>query len=359
MPTDRPDPATPPQAPAERDLAGALHEVSNALTVVVGWVERALASPLDPELHRALSLAHARALDGRDIARSAIGARPPSSVQQTLASLLDEAISGVLPEAARRDVHVALKPVGQGRALLDDARVALQILTNLLLNAVAFSPAGATVEVSAQLDQNEALIRVADQGPGLPAERQARLFERGASTREGGAGIGLAHAHDLAAQHGGELLLEASPRGACFSLRWPCAPTRSSAGLTPRPSVALQGRRVLLIEDDSSIIDLLDIALSARGAEVVAASDASELPAILSQKPFDIVLLDWSPIATDARAHLNAVRSACPGAPLVAISGSAALLDTEALALCSAWVRKPFELVELLGALASVLATKA
>jgi CheY-like chemotaxis protein len=356
VPKDRPE-----QAPSavETDLPGALHEVSNALTVVVGWLDRALSAPLDPELRRALIIAHARALDGRDIARSAIGARALSSVQQTMASLLDEAILGVLPEASSRGVHVTLRPLTGGPVLLDDARVLLQILTNLLLNAVAFSPADGTVEVTARTEQGDALIRVSDEGPGLPAERRANLFERGHSTRDGGAGVGLAHARDLAHQHGGELLLEESDRGASFSLRWPCAPTRSSASLIPRPSVALRGRRVLLVEDDGAIVELLDIALSARGAEVIAVSDASALSAALLQGPIDLVLLDWSPIAADARTHLAAVQAAFPGAPLVAISGSAALSDADVLSLCAAWVRKPFELTELLGAVAAALASRA
>ncbi|RYE85175.1 MAG: HAMP domain-containing histidine kinase, partial [Myxococcales bacterium] len=208
---------------AGHDLAGALHEVSNALTVVVGWLERALGTALDPEQRRALTLAHVRALDGRDIARAAIGARSPSSVQQSLASLLDEALVGVQPEAVSRGVHLSLRPLAGG-LLVDDARVALQILTNLLLNAVAFSPPGSTVEVSALVDQGEAVMRVADEGPGLPPERRARVFERGSTTRPGGAGLGLAHAHALALAHG----------GAAFLLRWPGGPARSSAETRPR-----------------------------------------------------------------------------------------------------------------------------
>jgi DNA-binding response OmpR family regulator len=112
---------------------------------------------------------------------------------------------------------------------------------------------------------------------------------------------------------------------------------------------------VLLIEDDSSILDLLEVALSARGAEVVPVLGVDDLPTILAQGPFDVVLFDWSPIAADARKHLERVRIACPGAPLITISGSAAILDADALALCSAWVRKPFDLGELLGVITAEL----
>jgi CheY-like chemotaxis protein/two-component sensor histidine kinase len=350
----RPPPSS-REIPSDQDLTGALHEVSNALTVVLGWLDRTLAGGLDAEQQRALSIARARALDGRDIARRAIGALPQEPVQQTLAALLDEALLGVLPEASSCGVRVSLRPLTGGPALLDDARVVLQILTNLLLNAVAFSPEGGQVEVTARIEDGDALILVADDGPGIPEERQRRLFQRGATTRRGGAGIGLAHAHELARAHGGDLSLSDAPRGASFLLRWPCSPTRSSADPAPRPSIALRGRRVLLIEDDSSILDLLEVALSARGAEVVPVLGVDDLPAILAQGPFDVVLFDWSPIAADARKHLERVRIACPGAPLITISGSAAILDADALALCSAWVRKPFDLGELLGVITAEL----
>ncbi len=350
-----PPPGPPPSGDPGHDLAGALHEVSNALTVVVGWLERALGTSLDPGQRRALQLAHARALDGRDIARGAIGARAPSSVQQSLASLLDEALVGVQPEALSRGVHLSLQPL-VGSLLVDDARVALQILTNLLLNAVAFSPAGGTVLVVAAVEAGEAVVRVVDEGPGPPPERRARLFERGASTRAGGAGIGLAHAHALALTHGGSLAFDDEAAGSTFVLRWPGGPARSSAETRPRPSLTLRGRRVLLIEDDASVIDLLDIALSSRGVEVVAVTEPTALRAALSAGPFDLILLDWSPIAADAHVHLASLRHACPGVPLVAISGSAALsLDDEALAACAAWVRKPFDLTELLDALTAAL----
>lgn len=347
-------PPLPSQEVPSEQLCGALHEVSNALTVVVGWLDRALAAPLDPELHRALSLAHARALDGRAIARRAIGALPEEPVQQGLAALLDEAVLGVLPPAAAADVRISLRPVVAGSVLLDDARVVLQILTNLLLNAVAFSSPGQQVEIAARAEAGEVELLVIDDGPGVPPERRAVLFQRGSSTRRGGAGIGLAHSHEIALAHGGDLALLDTSRGATFRLRWPCAPSRSAASLAPRPSVALQGRRLLLIEDDTALVELLDVALSARGAEVISVSDAASLPSALLRAPFDVVLIDWSPIAADATALLDSVRLACPSAPFIAISGSAVLPDHQALAGYAAWVRKPFDLSELLAVLSSV-----
>lgn len=346
MPADRP--VTLPSAePVEHDLAGALHEVSNSLTVVVGWLERAMSSA-PPELRQALEIAHARARDGRDIARRAIGARTSSApIQQTLDMFLDEAAAGVLPEAQRRGVRVLISDDTSGTPILEDARVALQIVTNLLLNAIAFSPSPGAVTLRAEADRDEISLRVSDEGPGL---RPEQAFRRGQTTREGGAGIGLAHAQALAVHHGGSLLLEPSERGACFLLRWPRAPILSSSEPTRRPAISLRGRRVLLIEDDAEITGLLELAFASRGADVVAIADHAHLALPSCQGPFDILLVDWSPIADNPRAALTALHASFPDAPLIAVSGSVAPLDHAALALCSGWVRKPFDLDELLAA---------
>lgn len=349
----RPSPSS-QEIPSDQELSGALHEISNVLTVVVGWLERAIDAP-PAELEKALRVAHARALDGRDIARRAIGALPESSVQQPLESLLEEAILGVLPEASSTKVSVELIPSEHGAVLLDDARIVLQILTNLLLNAVAFSPVEKAVQLSVEIREDEAILQVTNEGPGIPEERRRRLFQRGSSSRRGGAGIGLAHAYEMALHHGGDLSLADVPGKTSFVLRWPCAAVSSSTTIAPRSSATLLGCKVLLIEDDNSIRDLLEIALSARGAEIVAAEDACCLSSSLEQGPFDIVLFDWSPIASNPMDCLSAVRKACPHAPLIAISGSATLPELEAMEFCSAWVRKPFELSELIDVILSSL----
>ena len=99
----------------------------------------------------------------------------------------------------------------------------LQILTNLLLNAISFTPKGGTVRLAVQEDGVFATFAVSDQGPGIEAERVATLFEAPISTRRGGAGLGLRHSAALAAAHGGELRLTNSEPSACFELTWPVA----------------------------------------------------------------------------------------------------------------------------------------
>ncbi|MEP7125824.1 MAG: ATP-binding protein [Byssovorax sp.] len=378
-----------PAPASSAGLAEALHEVSNALTVVIGWIERARAESSSPAaVERALDVASGRAAQARIIVRRAIGAEVPESAPRSAAAVLSEAVVGLEPEARRAglDLEVIVAPDVEP-LLLDEASHVVQILTNLLLNAVALSPRGATVSVDARpFSRGHGVVfGVSDEGPGVPRHRRATLFTSGVSTRKGGAGLGLRHAAGLARSAGGELSLAETLAGARFELRWPAkidAPSRRSSpdfeqsiaektnhleavlaelALPPRralaPSTArardaLQGARILVVEDDDAVIDLLDTALSARGADVVSVRRRGDLGAALAGGRFDAALLDISPIQDDVPGALATVRHASGDLRVVLISGSAAHLPDVPTGWVSAWVRKPFEISEILAALA-------
>ncbi|EYF01463.1 Histidine kinase/response regulator hybrid protein [Chondromyces apiculatus DSM 436] len=99
------------------------------------------------------------------------------------------------------------------------------------------------------------------------------------------------------------------------------------------------------MEDDEAVVDLLDTALSARGATIVSVRHAEELAAALATGPFHAALLDISPIEQDIGGAVSAVQLASPSARLVVMSGSGGLVDLPQG--CTAWVRKPFEIREI------------
>lgn len=339
------------------ELAGALHEVSNALTVVLGWLDHARTQLPSGATRDALEVAYLHARLGHTVARRAIGARvdDDASSRSALAIARDAAL-GVRQEASRRHVYIEIDDRDAPDLLLTTSAVALQILVNLLLNAVAFSPIGGKVVLSVRGNSGEMTFGVTDSGPGIPSEDVERIFVAAASTRDGGAGIGLRHSYALALQHEGELRLVATgPTGSRFELKWPVgeAPSGLFRSVPPR---ALDGMRILVLEDDPAVMALIEFGLSGRGASVVCVSSQTELFGVLQNGIFDVALLDLSPLGTDPTQSLHRLRAANATLPVIVISGSVAP-DVESAAIVG-WVRKPFEISEIVDALTRACMTE-
>lgn len=343
--------------------AEALHDVSNALTVVLGWLEDAARADLSPEdLRRALSIATRKAREARTLAREAIGASPTRPEARSIDAVVHEVLDALGIESARAGVHIVVE--GTSDAEVDGAAALGHVLTNLLLNAIAFSPAATTIRVALDGDPRSVRVTVTDEGPGVEPAIVDSLFE-GRTSRPGGAGIGLRHAREMVRRLGGDLLHVPSEHGASFQLRLPRhsvenvpsdAPRRSSSSSTFTSVVS--GTRVLVVEDDRAVCALLDAGLGARGAEVIAVHDEASLRARLPNLgAIDAVLLDLSPIASDVEGSLAAVRRALPDAGIVFISGSAVALEQDLTAgdPRTRWVRKPFEVGEITQAIGEIL----
>jgi len=343
----------------DTDLAGALHEVSNALTVVLGWLDVACNRHDPHAIREAVEVARLHARLGHQISRSAIGAEIPEreSEQRSARSVLSAAALGVTPQAERRAVRVVVDSAEPAHALVRHASSALQILTNLLLNAIDFSPEGGEVLLSVSDVGSSVVFSVADEGPGIDPGGVGTLLSAPQSTRRGGAGVGLRHSATLARSHGGELRVARANPGAAFELRWPIAEARSSVRPSQQAKSLVRGSRVLVVEDDAAVCSLVELALGARGADVVIAGSQSEFNAALaSAGPFDAALIDLSPLGGEVSVAFDRLQEACPGIPVILISGVASGVPEEVIDRVTAWVRKPFEMGEVIEVLGAHLA---
>ncbi|HEX2735393.1 MAG TPA: ATP-binding protein [Polyangiaceae bacterium] len=362
-----------PRPQPDTDLSGALHEVSNALTVVLGWVNEARAKAPAGPVRDALEIAYTHAQRGYSVARGAIAAGASAALTSSAAKwkkpqpdergparsaavVANEAIQAVAPQAEVRGVSLVATGNDVEQAI-EASDAVLQILVNLLLNAVAFTPNGGQVSLSISSQGNSVAFRVADDGPGVPLEHHRDLFERRKSMRPGGAGIGLSHSHALAARHGGRLQLLPSAKGARFELSWPAsdAPSRTVQSVS---LAALNGRRVLVLEDDLAVLTMVQMGLSARGVEVLSACSIEELREVLERGiPFDAAFIDLSPIQADPGGAVQLLKRGNAELPVILISGSATGISDE-LPLAG-WVQKPFEVGELCRALADAIGSSA
>jgi signal transduction histidine kinase len=159
---------------------------------------------------------------------------------------LDAALEAAAEEARLSEQGVRLtSDIGRGEQVIADPDQLHRILVNLLRNAreaiehqdERHQPG--RIEVSLTREEGVSVIRVADNGPGLPERARERLFQPfSGSSRAEGAGLGLAIARELAQGHGGDLTLaQTDETGATFEIRLPGTPPKASAGRTARTQV--------------------------------------------------------------------------------------------------------------------------
>ena len=151
---------------------------------------------------------------------------PASTGQLDLAACASEAMQLVQPRAEERSIHLELVGTEQQLSASGEPRGVVQILVNLLNNAVRHSPDGSTVAVIAERRDDMIAVTVADEGPGIAETDQERIFERyeRADSSPEGSGLGLAISRRLARSMNGDIELQSTPgEGARFTLILPAA----------------------------------------------------------------------------------------------------------------------------------------
>jgi two-component system phosphate regulon sensor histidine kinase PhoR len=216
-------------------VANVSHELRTPLTAIKGYVEALLDEPDDPEsrrhfldiiqrhsgrMERLVSdlLRLARIDAGQELAEDA-----PCDVQSLIASLVTDFEKVALDKQQTVRTHVTPEAC---HLVVDTAKLH-DVLRNLIENALAYTPQGGTIEISASLAQGRYVITVADNGPGIPEEDLTRVFERffrvdKSRARPGGTGLGLAIVKNLVnVLHGDVFAANRPGGGAVFTVRLP------------------------------------------------------------------------------------------------------------------------------------------
>jgi heavy metal sensor kinase len=212
----------------ERLVADAAHELRAPLAAIRAELEVSLRhDALDDAARAVLDSARDEVLRmGRvvdnllTLARADEGRLELLTGPQDLAALAERAARGQRSAATAANVELVVD--GEPTTVDADADRMDQVITNLIDNAIRFSPAGSRVAVNVWKDTTEAGITVADEGPGVAAGARERIFERFAREdqargRAGGAGLGLAICREIVHAHGGRIWVEdREPRGSAF-----------------------------------------------------------------------------------------------------------------------------------------------
>jgi heavy metal sensor kinase len=225
-------------------MADASHELRTPLSVIRGEAEVALAQNREPADYReslGIIQDEARRLtrlveDLLNLARADAGHHQLRVEEVYLNDLLEECSRSAQAQARQRGVHLVCRQ-NQDMPFRGDPELLRRLISNLLDNAIRYTPSGGRVEATLEAHAGEVTLKVADTGVGIPAEAIGKIFERfyrvdkSRSRAEGGFGLGLSIVKWIVEAHHGRIEVESRPQeGTVFTVRLPLA-----AAATPQP----------------------------------------------------------------------------------------------------------------------------
>uniref|UniRef100_UPI0027BA3DC3 PAS domain S-box protein n=1 Tax=Rheinheimera sp. TaxID=1869214 RepID=UPI0027BA3DC3 len=223
----------------------------------------------------------------------------------SIKDLLQQSVLHNQPYADKYQASISLQAESDATVQLDPMRFH-QIMANLLSNAAKFSPAGSEIVVRLYQSGVEMVIEVLDEGPGISAEFQQRMFEKfsqadSADARsKDGTGLGLAIVKELTERMHGQISYQRrSEGGSCFALHFP----------TLKPGSSLHRDAILVVEDDPAVAGYIKMLLETSGYLVSTAHSLASARRALSLRSFVAITLDLNLPDGHASAFISELRS--------------------------------------------------
>jgi CheY-like chemotaxis protein len=315
--------------------SGVAHDLNNtlhAMSLRLSLVEQSQACQAEQgDNIRALSriVSDAALVVGRlqDFARQRHD-RPLESVD--VAAVVDEAIDIVrtgiegqssldgAPIRIRTDLP-ALPPVP---GLASDLR---HVVVNLLLNARDAMPSGGTIRMLAEQQGKRVVLKVLDEGNGIPAKDLTKIFDPFFTTKgKRGTGLGLSIARGVLARLGGDITAENRPEGgACFTLSFPVATHPSRPPPARPPSIPpVGGRHILIVDDDAESLEATRMAMEMEGQHVdIAQNGRDAIERIRLGARYDLILCDLGMPDMNGWHVAREIQDVAPGTAVFMVTG--------------------------------------
>ncbi|MBS1797010.1 MAG: response regulator [Acidobacteria bacterium] len=313
-------------------LAFVSHELRSPLNAVLGWTKILLTKQVDEATRRnALetiersATAQAKLIsDLVDSSRIASGKLRLELRPMNLFDALNTVINSQKPLADSRKISLDFDNDSKNIVIFGDLIRIQQVFTNLLTNALKFTPDGGHIRIAMKTGGNEVAVSLRDDGQGISPEALPKIFRQFAqgdqniSRDQNGLGLGLSIVKTLVEKHEGRVTAESDGIGcgACFTVVLPLfkqAPAVSA--LTEKIAVGketpLAGLRILLIEDDHDSREVLQLFLEQNGAQVESAESAAGAFAVLENGAgvFDVIVSDLAMPNEDGYSLISRIRS--------------------------------------------------
>jgi signal transduction histidine kinase/ActR/RegA family two-component response regulator len=322
----------------EEFLAVLSHELRTPLNAVYGWArilqtahaaDAELASRAKDAIVRNAHIQVQLIDDLLDLSRITSGKMRLEFRPVEIREVLQGALDAVRPAADAKGIRIQTTIDPEVSSVTGDEARLQQIVWNLLINAVKFTPRGGHVELTLHRVTAHVQIVVSDTGQGIAPEVLPYVFERfrqadSSSTRaHGGLGLGLALVKHLVELHGGTVVADSAGRGrgATFVVTLPISNAAAPAETVPAPTpsvplvqapaemVRLDGVTVLIVDDDREALSLAEAVLTTAGATVLAAISAKEALNTLQRLRPDVLMSDIEMPDEDGYSLIRKVRN--------------------------------------------------
>ncbi|HMR32681.1 MAG TPA: PAS domain S-box protein [Geminicoccus sp.] len=342
-------------------LAGVAHELNNPLSVVVGYSSMLEEFAPDEPSRRRAERVHAAADRCARIVKAFLAMarqKPPKFGPVALNHVVEAALELAAYGLRTADIEVVRQLDTELPAVWGDSDQLHQVLTNLIVNA---QHAMQQVEGPRRLvlrsehRHGEVALTVEDNGPGMPEEVRKRIFEPFFTTKPQGmgVGVGLSLCHGIVSGHGGRIEVETEPgRGSRFVVTLPLSLREVANGEPARIEPGPSGRgRVLVVDDEVELADLVREILSRDGYEVTLARSGREALSLLAALTPDIIVSDLRMPDLDGPGLWRELKSQRPelAARMIFVTGDTLGADASRF-LAEAEVpvmEKPLDLAEL------------
>ena len=356
----------------DRFLAYISHEIRNPLTTIVGASELLELQGKSPDSHRYLSAIKSSADSMRmlvdsvlDYSQAESGGVPLRLESLQVQPLLSELAAQFAGSAESKGIALYCEVAASAPVeVIADAQQLRQVLSNLVGNAIKFTPRGGEVHLSVDRVRTAwegARISVRDNGIGIPLEEQERIFEPyqrhvGESPKQAGTGLGLAISHAILSNMGSELKVESQVgRGSQFFFE--LASSKSPLPALDASEQYFHEKLFLIAEDDASAAVVLAGMVTTLGGRIALARDGAEALRLFEQECPAGVLLDLRmpringiEVARAMRERLASATQEDAPCFIVGISGEAQRLSDSERGLFDVVLAKPIDLEQLLEA---------
>ena len=319
--------------------SGIAHDFNNTLMPILGFTELLLENDNllsdREEARRCLEMLRTSAKDAASVvARLREFYRPAISEEAfpvvDLAKIVRQAVALTEPKwrsqsQARGVTFEVVAEIAETPFVAGEEAALREVLTNLIFNAVDAMPEGGRITLQTTIEGENAVVRVVDTGTGMSEIVRQRCLEPFFSTKgENGTGLGLSMVHGIVERHHGRLQIHSEQgRGTAFTISLPLASEASEmvpAG-APNNDFSSAGLRVLVVDDEAPVLDVLARYLRCDGHAVATAASGREALEKFRRNPFDLVLVDRAMPEMSGDQTAKSIREVKRDVPIVMVTG--------------------------------------